>query len=296
MKNPHSRRGFTLIEILVVISIISVLSSIVLASISQVQAKGRDSRRTQNLVQFRNALELYASNHNGQYPPVSINTSGIALTSRGTVTVPGGGQPSCGAGSNWNSNDINGSGQAFMDNMLLYLAKLPTDPVNDQSHCYIYRGTLSQTPSPAGTGVDTAVLYANQLESGSNANQSTGIVTGSDTANYYTSAGVPPLGTVIGSGTVNPPPTGPMCAGTPNCAQFSAAISVPTPDLSICNQAFNTQTNVLCVASLTNNYVNGVQQNICMPAAGTCGSVPQNVCQELTTNPRSSGSGCQWQP
>ncbi|MBI2097968.1 MAG: type II secretion system protein [Candidatus Vogelbacteria bacterium] len=63
-----SKRGFTLIELLVVIAIISLLSSIVLASLGEARAKARDSKRVQDLIQLRNALEQYALDHNGLYP------------------------------------------------------------------------------------------------------------------------------------------------------------------------------------------------------------------------------------
>ena len=69
--------GFTLIELLVVIAIISLLSSIVLASLSQARAKARDSKRVQDLIQLRNALELYALDNNGLYPPHPLAEGGL---------------------------------------------------------------------------------------------------------------------------------------------------------------------------------------------------------------------------
>ncbi len=61
------KKGFTLIELLVVIAIISLLSSIIFGSLQQARAKARDKKRIQDLVQLRNALELYRE-ANGKYP------------------------------------------------------------------------------------------------------------------------------------------------------------------------------------------------------------------------------------
>ncbi|MFH1170553.1 MAG: type II secretion system protein [Candidatus Vogelbacteria bacterium] len=63
-----ARGGFTLIELLVVIAIIGLLSSIVLASLGQARVKARDSKRVQDLIQLRTALEQYALDNNGLYP------------------------------------------------------------------------------------------------------------------------------------------------------------------------------------------------------------------------------------
>ena len=61
------KRGFTLIELIVVIGIISLLSSIVLASLGNARAKARDARRLVDMHSIRTALELYRSKY-GVYP------------------------------------------------------------------------------------------------------------------------------------------------------------------------------------------------------------------------------------
>jgi len=52
-------KGFTLIELMVVISIIGLLSSIILVSLNTARAKARDAKRISDLHNIQLALELY---------------------------------------------------------------------------------------------------------------------------------------------------------------------------------------------------------------------------------------------
>jgi prepilin-type N-terminal cleavage/methylation domain-containing protein len=61
------KKGFTLIEILIVIAIIAILASIVLVGLGPTQRAGRDARRVSDLRQVQNGLELYY-NKCGYYP------------------------------------------------------------------------------------------------------------------------------------------------------------------------------------------------------------------------------------
>ena len=62
-KNP----GFTLIEILVSISVIALVSTIGVTGYQSVSRGGRDALRKSDLEQIRSALEIYKSEY-GQYP------------------------------------------------------------------------------------------------------------------------------------------------------------------------------------------------------------------------------------
>lgn len=69
----QDRRGFTLIEVLIVIAIIGILASVVLVGLGPIQKQGRDSRRVSDLRQTQNGLELYF-NRNGRYPAAATWT------------------------------------------------------------------------------------------------------------------------------------------------------------------------------------------------------------------------------
>lgn len=64
------KNGFTLLEILVVITIIALISSIGYASYVNSLRKSRDGKRKTDIEQIRSALEIYKSD-NGNYPAVA---------------------------------------------------------------------------------------------------------------------------------------------------------------------------------------------------------------------------------
>ncbi len=63
-KSLSAAKGFTLLELLVVITIIGLLSAVGLASYTRAQARARDAKRQGDLTTLRNALELYYSENN----------------------------------------------------------------------------------------------------------------------------------------------------------------------------------------------------------------------------------------
>lgn len=104
--------AFTLVELLVVISIISVLASIVVVSFRSSQTKGRDAERKNDLKQINNALELYYSDY-GKYPD-SLG---------GQIVGCNGSSCSWGSGS-------------FTDGKTVYMKVLPKDPISGSNYYY----------------------------------------------------------------------------------------------------------------------------------------------------------------
>lgn len=69
------KKGFTLLEMLVVIGIIAILVSIGISSYSTAQKKARDAKRKSDLKSIQSALEQYYSICGFQYPsPATENT------------------------------------------------------------------------------------------------------------------------------------------------------------------------------------------------------------------------------
>ena len=80
-----STRGFTLVEIIIVVVVIAILAGITIMAYNGVQAKTRDSKRKADIAAIIKALELYYDD-NGQYPPptgwaYSTTTTWDTLTS-----------------------------------------------------------------------------------------------------------------------------------------------------------------------------------------------------------------------
>ena len=89
-----SKKGFTFIEMLVVVAIIGVLASIGVAVYSSANKKSRDGKRKADIEQIRSALEMYRA-ENGDYPTTAEGLS--ALESDYINEVPH--DPKCPAGS-----------------------------------------------------------------------------------------------------------------------------------------------------------------------------------------------------
>ena len=129
-----SKHGFTLVELLVVITIIAILSVVGISAYSGVQKNARDAKRKEDLRTIKVSLELYYQK-NSRYPCPGDNA-----------------WKSSSSGGNWitdedfaNCSDT--TGKDFDSN---YISRMPTDPLNsgpgtvwggsNSGYYYGYRG------------------------------------------------------------------------------------------------------------------------------------------------------------
>ncbi len=71
----RKKSGFTLTEIMMVVSLIALLSTVVMASLAKAKEKGRNAAVLSEVHQIRNQMALYANDHNGGYPNPAVPTA-----------------------------------------------------------------------------------------------------------------------------------------------------------------------------------------------------------------------------
>ena len=116
MLNPlriSVRRGFTLVELVVVISILAILSGVLVPRVSKHIQSSRDARRLADVKTIRNAVEQYYMDK-GAYPAADRNSS-------------------------YGGWDVSHDGD-FITTLRNdgYLEEMPEDPINDEGFHYRY--------------------------------------------------------------------------------------------------------------------------------------------------------------
>ena len=136
------RKGFTLVELLIVIIIIAVLAAIAIPKFANSSTRGKESSLKANLKLYRNAVELF-KNDTGAYP--------AALTDLTATTAPASGKDSAGSSTSITSTDWKGP----------YLNMQEVDSVSGTAFTYSTTSPTVGQVSPSATGNDSSgVAYS----------------------------------------------------------------------------------------------------------------------------------------
>ena len=132
------KRGFTIVELLIVIVVIAILAAITMVAYNGIQARARDTQRISDITSILKSLEAYKA-INDVYP-TATSTSG--------------------SGSFELSTESTGT---FMEYLVpMYFSKTPVDPTNDGTRFYRYYrytpNTMATYGCPGKGGL--MVLYA----------------------------------------------------------------------------------------------------------------------------------------
>src|SRR3954464_13460483 len=71
MSTPINRRGFTLVEILIVVIILGILAAIVIPQFSNASSDARLTNLRTTLANVRNQIEIFKTQHNEQAPDLA---------------------------------------------------------------------------------------------------------------------------------------------------------------------------------------------------------------------------------
>lgn len=122
-------KGFTLVELLIVMSLIGILATLVVQNFRSAQFRGRDAVRKSDLRNIQTALRLYYNDY-GRYPASAPVTGG-------TITACGPAAPAAATGCAY--------GSAWTRGGTTYMTILPDDPLKTPDYVYTYNNDEDYT-------------------------------------------------------------------------------------------------------------------------------------------------------
>lgn len=113
MNLNHPRKGFSLIELVVVVSILAILAGAMIPRVTNRMAQSRDARRLADMQVIQHAIDQYKE-EKGHYPAANQNAS-------------------------YGGWDVSQDGD-FIPDLVKdgYLKSVPKDPINDENYQYRY--------------------------------------------------------------------------------------------------------------------------------------------------------------
>ncbi|MFA6133717.1 MAG: prepilin-type N-terminal cleavage/methylation domain-containing protein [Phycisphaerae bacterium] len=156
-----SNKGFTLVEILIVVIILGILAAIVIPQFSSASQDARESSLTSDLQTLRSQLELYNIQHNDHYPNVKSADSGATWVADANFAVKLTSQTD-----QYGNIVANGTAGAFGP----YMQSFPTNAISG-------RTTVRVAGAAAGAGTDAWHFDPNsgRLSADNTGNNSAGV-------------------------------------------------------------------------------------------------------------------------
>jgi prepilin-type N-terminal cleavage/methylation domain-containing protein len=130
--NKISKTGFTLVELLIVISIIVLLTSVILLAFGNTRIKARNAKRVADMQQVVKGMELYYTSCNS-YPQLPPATTNLVLST--TQALYSGTASGCGGSNGVLPNGGIGAGHAPGAGETMFVQIFPTapQPIDDGS-------------------------------------------------------------------------------------------------------------------------------------------------------------------